>query len=446
MRIAAILGAILIALPLAVAAQQGPGPAAEADRRAMLDRLAIVETRQGADGFNRNAPNASNQDEAKAGPVAPLPDPLRMADGRKVTSAAMWWRERRPEIVAAFDRDIYGRVPASAPTIAWHQVKEERATEAGMPVIKRWLEGMAGVAPGPSASIQLRYTVPAEAYGQVPVMLSFGFPEGFKFPGPPHPPEPGPDWTEQLLQRGWGYAVVVANSIQADNGGELKTGVIGVSLNGKPRDPEDWGVLRAWAWGASRAREALARDPRVDGRRIGITGHSRWGKAALVAMAYDPDFAIGYISSSGLGGAAPYRRDFGERIGNLAASGEYHWFAGNFLTYAGPLRETDLPIDSNLLIALAAPRPIFLGAGTVAGGDGWVDGKGSFDAAAAAAPVWRLLGKPGLSATDFPPVGTAVVDGTIGYRQHPGGHTPAPNWPTFLDFAGKRLGRAPQTH
>src|SRR5262249_27009099 len=144
----------------------------------------------------------------------------------------------------------------------------------------------------------------------------------------------GPDWTVLLLKRGWGYAVVVANSIQADNGGELGTGVIGVSLGGKPRGPGDWGVLRAWAWGASRAFDALAKDPGVDARRIGIQGHSRYGKAALVAMAYDPRFAIGYISSSGLGGAAPYRRDFGERIGNLAASGEYHWFAGNFLRYA----------------------------------------------------------------------------------------------------------------
>jgi hypothetical protein len=269
-------------------------------------------------------------------------------------------------------------------------------------------------------------------------MLSFGLPEDFRFPGLPREPNPDP-YTRQLLARGWGYATVVADSIQPDNGGALATGVIGISLRGRPRRPDDWGVLRAWAWGASRAFDSLAQDRRIDAHRIGIEGLSRYGKAALVTLAYDPRFAIGFIGSSGAGGAALYRRDFGARIGNLAAPAEYHWFAGNFLAYAGPRAVTDLPVDAHMLIALAAPRPIFIGAGTVETGDGWVDPKGSFLAAAAASPAWKLLGKAGLDAAAFPPVLTPVTSGTIGFRQHQGGHNNRDNWPTFLDFAEARL-------
>jgi len=437
-----------LAVALLAAAVPGHGQqqdyrAAEADRRAMLDRLGIASTRPGADGFDRDAPNAANYDEARAGTPA-LPELLRFADGAPVRTAEEWPR-RRAEIVELFDREVYGRVPATAPRIGWRVVKEERATEAGMAVVKRWLEGVADNSgwPQASAKIALRYTLPADAGEKLPVILSFGLPEGFRFPGPPRPPEPGPPHSEQLLRSGFGYAVVVANSIQADNGGLLGDGVIGISLRGRPRAPDDWGVLRAWAWGASRAHDALAQDPMVDPGRIGIEGLSRYGKAALVTMAYDARFAIGFVGSSGAGGAALYRRNFGERIGNLAAGGEYHWFAGNFLRYAGPRTEFDLPVDAHMLIALAAPRPIFLGAGTVETGDGWVDPKGSFLAAAAASPAWELLGRKGLASTEYPPVLTPVTGGTIGWRQHQGGHSNRDNWPAFIAFARAKLRQAP---
>lgn len=434
------LCAPILALALPAAAQQQDYTAANADRQAMLDRLGIAEIRAGADGFNPSAPNAVNYDEAKAG-TPQLPDMMRLNDGRPVRNSKDWDRRRR-EIVELFDREIYGRVPLTAPKITWNLVREEKASEAGIPVTRRWLEGVADNrdAPQASATIRVRYTLP-DRPERVPVMLSFGFPEGFKFPGPPRPADPGPPYTEQLLKRGWGYAVVVANSIQADNGGELKTGVIGISLRGRPRGPEDWGVLRAWAWGASQAREALASDAKVDRRRIGIEGLSRYGKAALVAMAYDPHFAIGFVGSSGAGGAALYRRNFGERMGNLAAGGEYHWFAGNFLRYAGPKTEFDLPIDAHMLIALSAPRPLFLGAGTVDTGDGWVDPKGSFLAAVAASPAWTVRGAKGLSASVFPPELTPVTEGDLAFRQHRGGHNNRDNWPSFIDFAVRELGR-----
>lgn len=434
------LCAPILALALPAAAQQQDYTAANADRQAMLDRLGIAEIRAGADGFNPSAPNAVNHDEAKAG-TPQLPDMMRLNDGQPVRNSKDWDRRRR-EIVELFDREIYGRVPLTAPKITWNLVREEKASEAGIPVTRRWLEGVADNrdAPQASATIRVRYTLP-DRPERVPVMLSFGFPEGFKFPGPPRPADPGPPYTEQLLKRGWGYAVVVANSIQADNGGELKTGVIGISLRGRPRGPEDWGVLRAWAWGASQAREALASDAKVDRRRIGIEGLSRYGKAALVAMAYDPHFAIGFVGSSGAGGAALYRRNFGERMGNLAAGGEYHWFAGNFLRYAGPKTEFDLPIDAHMLIALSAPRPLFLGAGTVDTGDGWVDPKGSFLAAVAASPAWTVRGAKGLSASVFPPELTPVTEGDLAFRQHRGGHNNRDNWPSFIDFAVRELGR-----
>lgn len=434
------LCAPMLAFALPISAQQQDYSAANADRQAMLDTLGIAKIRAGAEGFNPNAPNAANYDEAKAG-TPQLPDMMRLNDGRPVKNSKDWDRRRR-EIVETFDREIYGRVPLTAPKITWNLLREEKASEAGIPVTRRWLEGVADNSGWPQASarISVRYTLP-DRPERVPVMLSFGFPEGFKFPGPPRPADPGPPYGEQLLKRGWGYAVVVANSIQADNGGELKTGVIGISLRGRPRGPEDWGVLRAWAWGASRAREALASDTKVDRRRIGIEGLSRYGKAALVTMAYDPQFAIGFVGSSGAGGAALYRRNFGERMGNLAAGGEYHWFAGNFLRYAGPKTEFDLPVDAHMLIALSAPRPLFIGAGTVDTGDGWVDPKGSFLAAVAASPAWEVRGAKGMSARVFPPELTPVTDGDLAFRQHRGGHSNRDNWPAFIDFAVRELGR-----
>ena len=185
-------------------------------------------------------------------------------------------------------------------------------------------------------------------------------------------------------------------------------------------------------------------DPAVDAKRVGIAGHSRYGKAALVTLAYDARFAIGYISSSGAGGAKLHRRNFGELVENVAAPNEYHWMAGNYLKYAGPLTWDDLPVDAHELIALCAPRPVFIGAGATEG-DGWVDARGMFMAAVGAGPVYRLLGGKDLGTTDFPPIESALIDGDIGFRQHAGGHFPGPNWPTFIQFADRhfRMGRTP---
>jgi hypothetical protein len=408
--------------------------AADADHRRMLDLLGIDRLRPGADGNDPKSPNAANYDEAMAGEPL-LPDPLRFEDGRPVRSAADW-AQRRGELFELFDREIYGRVPANLPKVRWRTRSVAKEVRHGIPVTMRRLIGEVdnSAFPAVTVNISLRLMIPATAKGPVPVIMQFGFPEGFRFPGAPPSPPNAREWADEILARGWGYAVVVPNSIQEDSGGGLTRGIIGLANRGRPRKPDDWGVLRAWAWGASRALDYLESDPAVDATRVGLEGMSRYGKAALVTMAYDPRFAIGFISSSGEGGAKLHRRDFGERVENLASPGLYHWMAGNFLKYAGPLRAHDLPVDQHELIALVAPRPLFIGAGKV-DGDGWVDPRGSFLAAAAAGPVYRLLGRSGLGTDEFPPIETLVANGGIAFRQHREGHTAVPNYPLYLDFA-----------
>jgi hypothetical protein len=249
----------------------------------------------------------------------------------------------------------------------------------------------------------------------------------------------GPPWQQQVLAKGWGYATLIATSVQADTGAGLTSGIIGLVNKGQPRKPDDWGALRAWAWGASRALDYFHSDRSVDAKHVGIEGLSRYGKAALVAMAYDPRFAIGFIGSSGAGGAKILRRNFGEQVENIASSAEYHWMAGNFLKYAGPLTANDLPVDANDLIALCAPRPVFISSGAQPVEGGWVDAKGMFLGAAGAGPVYRLLGKKDLGTVAMPAMETALIDGDIAFRQHAGGHTTGPNWPTFLAFASRYL-------
>jgi hypothetical protein len=275
--------------------------------------------------------------------------------------------------------------------------------------------------------------------------MEFGFigpfPRRPGAPAPP-PPPPGPTWQQQVLAKGWGYAVIVPGSIQADNGAGLTEGIIGLCNKGQPRKLDDWGALRAWAWGASRALDYFETDKSVNAKQVGIEGHSRYGKATVVTMAYDQRFAIAYVSSSGEGGAKLSRRDWGEVVENVAGTSEYHWMAGNFLKYAGPLQWKDLPVDAHELIALCAPRPVFISGGATKG-DGWVDAEGMFMAAAAASPVYTLLGKKGLDTTVFPPMETPLIDGDLAFRQHSGGHTPAPNWPTFITFASRYLKSPP---
>lgn len=417
---------------------------AEQDHQRLMSLLHINSLRRGADG-DPKSPNAANYDESKMDIFSKPPDALLLSNGKKVESAKVWWEKRRPEIAELFDREIYGRVPKNTPSVRWELITKSNEMNGEVAVVTKKLSGHLDNSAYPSVSVNIDLTLstPANATGPVPVIIEFALsPEVLaalmkRFPEMSHP-APGPTWQQQVLAKGWGYAVYIPTSVQPDNGEGLSQGVIGLVNKGQPRTVDQWGALRAWAWGASRVLDYFETDKFVDAKQVGFEGHSRYGKAALVAMANDPRFAIAYISSSGEAGAKLYRRNFGEQIGNVAGTGEYHWMAGNFLKYAGPLTENDLPVDAHELIAMCAPRPVFIGAGAV-NGDGWVDAKGMFLAAAGAGPVYELLGKKDMGTTEFPPIETSLIDGDIAFRQHSGGHTPAPNWPTFLSFASRYI-------
>ncbi len=334
----------------------------------------------------------------------------------------------------------------------WEVVSTTKEMNGDVPVITKDRLGHVDNSSDPEITVDIRASLstPANAKGPVPVIMEFGGnppgagrgfggPGGQGGPGKGAPKQPaGPTWQQQVLAKGWGYAEIYTSTIQADNGAGLTQGIIGLVNKGQPRQPDDWGALLALAWGASRALDYFETDKTVDAKQVGLEGHSRYGKATVVAMAYDQRFAVAYVSSSGEGGAKVHRRNWGELVENVAATSEYHWMAGNFLKYAGPKNWNDLPVDSHELVAMCAPRPVFLSAGAT-NGDGWVDAKGTFLAGAYAGPVYKLLGKKDMGTTEFPAIETPLIDGDVAFRQHSGGHTPTPNWPTFITFASRYI-------
>jgi len=423
---------------------------AEQDHQRLMEQLHITSLRRGPDG-DLKSPNAANLNESEVPPYK-LPDPLILKNGQKVTSAEIWWKKRRPEIVEDFDREIYGRAPKDTPKVIWEITNTARESNSGVPVITKKLVGHVDNSAYPLIKVDLQLTlgVPANASRPVPVVMELAFDPEFLAAYREHLSAAqlaafdghGPTWQQQLLAKGWGYAVLLPTSFQADNGAGLTEGITGLVNKGQPRKLDNWGALRAWAWGASRALDYLETEKSVDAKQVGIEGLSRFGKAALVTMAYDPRFAIAFIASSGEGGAKILRRKFGEQVENVASTSEYHWMAGNFLKYAGPLTPNDLPVDAHELIALCAPRPVFISSGSPELEGGWIDGKGMFLGAVGAGPVYKLLGKRDLGSTEFPPIETALIDGDIAFRQHRGGHTAGPNWPTFMRFASRYLSRS----
>jgi len=431
----------------------------------MMDQLGIKALRSGPSG-NESAPNHANYDESAANPFPDLPDALTLKNGKKVATAEMWWTERRPEIVEDFVREVLGRVPANVPPVTWRVTRTVSSTIGGRAVTGRQLTGHVDNSAYPAIDVDIQMTLvtPSGASRPVPIMILFGR-DGL--PGDAAPAGRGgassaagsdAPATEQLIADGWGYAFLNPASIQADNGGGLTRGVIGLVNKGQPRKPDDWGALRAWAWGASRALDYLQSDSAVDARQVGIEGVSRYGKAALVTMAFDIRFAVVLVGSSGEGGAKLHRRNWGEAVENLTGTGEFHWMAGNFLKFGasdavfGSRNAGDLPVDAQELIALCAPRLTFISYGVPEKGDAkWLDHQGSYMAAVAAGPVFRLLGARDLGTSDdyrqekMPPVNAGLLDGQLAWRQHDGGHTDAPNWKYFIAWADKFLGRSDAT-
>jgi hypothetical protein len=459
------------------------------DHQNMMQQLGIQKLRPGPNGnAPEGAPNAANYDEAKANPFPDLPEVLTLKNGRKVTTPDMWWNQRRPEIVEEFDREVLGRVPKDVPKVAWEVTNKADFMIGTYPVVGKQLVGRVDNSAYPSISVNIEMTLvtPADAKGPVPVMMMFG--GGCALPRPAGEaggrggrgggapagagaaPAGDPPATQQLIADGWGCANISPGSIQADAGGArgarqegvevvgagLTRGIIGLVNKGQPRKPDDWGSLRAWAWGASRGLDYLETDKAVDAKKVGIEGVSRYGKAALVTMAYDTRFALVLVGSSGEGGAKLHRRNFGEAVENLTAANEYHWMAGNFLKYGtaesafGSKNAGDIPVDSHQLIALCAPRLTFISYGVPERGDAkWLDQQGSYMAAIAAGPVFRLLGAKDLGKSDdyktekMPAVNVSMLDGQLAWRQHDGGHTDGPNWKYFIPWADKNLKHTP---
>ncbi len=472
---------------------------AEQDHQIMMDQLGIKALRPGPSG-NEKAPNHANYDESNANPYPDLPDPLTLNSGQKVTDSKMWWDQRRPELVEMLEKYVYGRVPNHVPKVTWTVSGVDHEMIGFHPVIAEDLVGEADNSSYPSISVKLHMTLvtPANAKGPVPVLMMFGH-AGFPAPNEPagedldrinkawktlllrqdpslrdliakHPawqpvketPFQFPQLNEdgdlpniwQLTAAGWGFVLIDPASVQADDGAGITRGIIGLVNKGQPRTPEDWGALRAWAWGAGRGLDYLETDAAVEAKYVGIEGVSRYGKAALVTMAFDQRFAMVLVGSSGKGGATLLRRNFGEAVESLTG-GEYYWMAGNFMRYGaseatfGSKAAGDIPVDSNELIALCAPRPTFISYGVPEKGDAkWLDHQGSFMAAMDASRVFTLLGAKGLEQQDYhtakmPPVNQGLLDGQLALRQHDGGHTDAPNMKYFITWASKYIGHAP---
>jgi hypothetical protein len=436
------------------------------DHRNMMEQLGIKALRPGPSGRAAPGdPNAANYDPAKANPYPDLPDVLTLKNGRKVTSADMWRKQRRPEIVEDFEREVVGRIPKNAPKVTWKVEETVETTVGTLPVVAKMLAGVVDNSSYPAIEVTIRMVVVTPAGARrVPVLMMFGqaaipgrAAPGGRGPVNPNANQPAdPPSQQQLIAAGWGYAAINPGSIQADNGGGLTKGVIGLVNKGQPRKPDDWGSLRAWSWGAARGLDYLETDPAVDAKRVGIEGVSRYGKAALVTMAFEPRFAMVLVGSSGEGGAKLHRRNFGEAVENLTGSGEYHWMAGNFLKYGaaeasfGSKNASDIPVDAHQLIALCAPRPTFISYGIPEKGDAnWLDQQGSYMATVAAGPVFRLLGARDVGdrrdyrVATMPAVNTGLLDGELAWRQHDGGHEDRSNMKHFIAWANKLIKHTP---
>ncbi|WP_414660852.1 glucuronyl esterase domain-containing protein [Horticoccus sp. 23ND18S-11] len=391
--------------------------------------------------------HVSNYDEAKVGAYT-LPDPLRLQDGRRVADAAMWTTLRRPEVLKLYQDEIYGRVPATAPKASFDVIESGTSVLEGAATRKHVVVRFGDQADGRKANVVIY--VPAKARGPVPVLFQLVFFGGLPSAVPPpapsaaantaaktggtRPTETGP--VAEIIARGYAYATVRYTEFEGDRADTALTGVRRLALAAGQEKPAsgEWGTVAAWAWGASLVMDYFATDRSLDAKRVGLIGHSRLGKTVLWASASDPRFAVVFSSCSGEMGASLARRDYGESVDDMAAN--FPWqFTGAFQKYAG--RWNDLPVDAHLLIALSAPRPVFITGGTQ---DQWADPHGEFLAQVAAGPVYRLLGAKDLGAEKLPPLDMPLVAGDLGFHYHTGGHTmTAGDWEAFLAFAGRTL-------
>ena len=399
-----------------------------------------------------------NFDESKV-PAYELPDPLILENGEKVTTPGQWWQQRRPELLRLFEEDIYGKVPGHLQHMSFRVRSVNRQALEGQATRKQVTILFTGDDNGPM--MDLLIYIPNKVEKPCPAFLGLNF-----YGNQSISKDTGifvtRSWvrnneaygiTENKateISRGvrasrWpvkmileqGYALVTAyyGDIDPDYDDGFQNGVQPLFYKKgqhKPA-PEEWGSIAAWAWGLSRALDYLEKDENIDAHRVAVMGHSRLGKTALWAAAEDQRFALAISNMSGCGGAALSRRRYGETVERINTSFP-HWFCTNFKKYND--HEDSLPVDQHELIALIAPRPVYI---TAAIEDRWADPKGMFLAAKYATPVYRLLGKTGLPDHAAMIPGHPVM-GTIGFHLRPGKHDVIDyDWQQFLIFANKFL-------
>lgn len=387
----------------------------------------------------------ANYDEAKV-PQYALPEILRFVDGSPVTSAAEW-PKRRAEILRLFEEEVYGSAP-EAPDGMRFVLREQAGTALGG--LARRKQVLVTFGNGERPSMELLLYTPASAEGRVPVFLGLNFGGNQTVHADPairltdrwirsageasdnratgeSRGRSASRWqVERILRRGYGVATAYCGDLDPDFDDGFQNGVHALD---PPRSGAEWGGIAAWAWGLSRALDYLETDPHTDAARVAVLGHSRLGKTALWAGARDTRFAMVISNDSGCGGAALSRRRFGETVERINTRFP-HWFAGNFKRYNG--REGTLPVDQHMLLALVAPRPLYVAS---AADDLWADPQGEFLSAMHAGVAYELLGANGLGVTTRPGVDEPVMK-TLGYHVRTGKHDiTAYDWDRYLDFA-----------
>ncbi|HSG34014.1 MAG TPA: hypothetical protein VLA37_05725 [Sphingomonadaceae bacterium] len=427
-----------IALALAVAipagAQERGGPTADDVHEMERLRFDFGPLRPGRNG-DKTAPDAANFDEARVGNLVPPPLFETEIDGTR-----QGWMERRKHLQQLVEDNWTGHIPDSVADfrIVWHKQKSGKLLNRRYDE-EQWVGQIIGKDGAMGPVIDATITSSRNAQG-APAFIEYTYiwPPGFSLGGN----GPAPPSTRQMaLDRGWAHVAYRVQLLQADTAAQMEQGVIGLAR--WPRERHDWGALRAWGWGASRLREELAKDARIDGSRITLGGHSRFGKAVLVAAAFDHEFADALVSSSGAGGAKLMRRDFGEHWNNMAGSYAFHWYTPQVMEYAGHKSVADLPVDAHTLIALRAPLPLFVSSGLAEKGDDWVDPKGMFVATALARPAWRVFGAEVFESDGetMPEVLKGHTETPLAFYQHDQGHVMWAAMEDFLDHAEANWGR-----